>query len=324
MTGYLKKIIRSQYAMNMFACITIFAVIIVASTIVYGETKLNKSRVLIGKGKTYQLVLSDTIIGNTSWSTSDDSVVTVSPRGRIKAKNKGKAIISVNSGGVIYKCRVTVKDKNEKCKTHFWDDGVVLRQPTCTNVGKIRYTCLVCNKTRTQKINRTEHSYIESGVIDAQKESQGYTLIRCELCGKEIKTNFTFYQPTEGQAYIDIMSMQTTYPEGMTWNNGNYYGWRAGVFSGGYGCVGFAFIMSDAAFGTLTPARKHQDLSNVRIGDILRINNDSHSVIVLSNNMDSFVVSEGNYNSSIHWGRVIPKYEIINDPSCYVITRYIG
>ena len=120
--------------------------------------------------------------------------------------------------------------------------------------------------------------------------------------------------------YNKMIALKTEYPEGMRWTNADYYGWSAGVFSGGYGCAAFAFILSDAAFGDL-PARRHTDLTNIRVGDILRMNNDTHSVIVLSIDSTNIVIAEGNYNSSIRWERTIPISHMLTNTN-YVITRY--
>lgn len=88
----------------------------------------------------------------------------------------------------------------------------------------------------------------------------------------------------------------------------------------GYGCAGFAFLLSDAAFGDL-PARKHKNFSNIKVGDIIRLAYDSHSVIVLKKEADGVIVAEGNYDDSIHWGRKIP-YSEIRATGTYVLTRY--
>lgn len=122
------------------------------------------------------------------------------------------------------------------------------------------------------------------------------------------------------QVYETIMAQKTVFPEGMHWTNDNYYGWKGGIYTGGFGCAGFAFAVSDAFFGD-APAKIHRDYSNMRVGDILRVDNDTHSVIVLEVRENSVVVAEGNYNSSIHWGREIPKERLI-DPSSYIMTRY--
>ena len=116
---------------------------------------------------------------------------------------------------------------------------------------------------------------------------------------------------TDDEVYDAIMALQSEYPEGMPWTNANTYNWGPevamglgyGGFGGG-GCQAFAMLASDAAFGN-APAYKFTDTSRIRAGDILRINNDTHSVVVLKVDGDKITIAEGNYNSSIHWGRVI-------------------
>jgi hypothetical protein len=123
------------------------------------------------------------------------------------------------------------------------------------------------------------------------------------------------------QVYNILIAQKAYFPEGTPLTNESfYYAWNGGYFSGGYGCAGFAFYLSDQAFGT-SPAKIHRDYNNIKVGDILRINNDTHSVIVLDVHDDSVIVAEGNYNSTVHWGREIPKSKII-DASSYIMTRY--
>ncbi|MCR5460291.1 MAG: hypothetical protein K6F51_10370 [Acetatifactor sp.] len=115
----------------------------------------------------------------------------------------------------------------------------------------------------------------------------------------------------------------------MPWTDSNTYNWNGGIYTGGGGCAGFAFAMSDAAFGTL-PARILIETSYdaIRPGDILRINNDGHSVIVLQKFGDHVVVAEGNFNSTVHWGRTFTKTELENPDRTqngsltYIMTRY--
>ena len=129
---------------------------------------------------------------------------------------------------------------------------------------------------------------------------------------------------TSAQQIHDAMiALKAQYPEGMRWTNDDYYAWNGGDFSGGYGCAGFAFILSDAAFGHLPSRRITENITidDIRVGDILRINNDTHSVIVLEVHADHVVVAEGNYNSSIHWGRTFSA-QAIADVTDYVMTRY--
>ena len=126
---------------------------------------------------------------------------------------------------------------------------------------------------------------------------------------------------TEEGVYNAMIALMDEYPEGMPWTNDNFYAWHGGIFSGGYGCAGFAFLLSDAAFGDL-PARWVEPVvyADLRVGDIVRVNGDTHSVILLEVRETEVVVAEGNYNSSIHWGRHISKANI--EAGDYVLTRW--
>jgi hypothetical protein len=127
---------------------------------------------------------------------------------------------------------------------------------------------------------------------------------------------------TDEIVYNAMMAMQTDFPEGMPWTNDDYYDWNGQTNYRGYGCAGFAFLLSDAAFGKL-PARKLQvNYDTLRPGDILRINSNTHSVIILQVFSDHVVVAEGNYNSSIHWGRTLSRSKV--EASDYVFSRWLG
>lgn len=117
-----------------------------------------------------------------------------------------------------------------------------------------------------------------------------------------------------------LYGLKSTYPEGMRWTNANSY-YCAALNTMGYGCAAFAFRCSDAVFGNLPVTGRHSDFSRVRVGDILRINNDSHSVVVLDVKGDSVVVTEGNYNSSVHWGRTLTRQSLVNG-NFVATTRY--
>ena len=124
--------------------------------------------------------------------------------------------------------------------------------------------------------------------------------------------------PTEEAVYAAITALKADYPEGMRWTNDNFYASQA-LRSGGYGCEGFALICSDAAFGTL-PARTHRSFEAIRVGDMIRIG-DYHTVVVLEKKENSVMVTEGHYNSSIHWGREITRSSLERE-GFSVRTRY--
>ena len=60
---------------------------------------------------------------------------------------------------------------------------------------------------------------------------------------------------------------------------------------------------------------------DLRVGDHLRVSYGGHSVIVLGIESDSITICEGNYNSSIHWGRTMSREELeaefIYRQTCY-------
>jgi hypothetical protein len=119
------------------------------------------------------------------------------------------------------------------------------------------------------------------------------------------------------EGFVNGTAANNTYSTNVTLYKGTIYG---GLYGGGYGCAAFAFALSDAAFGD-APATKHYNASQIRVGDILRVEDDTHMVIVLSVSNSGLVVAEGNYNDSIHWGRKISPKEL-HETLDYVITRY--
>ena len=136
---------------------------------------------------------------------------------------------------------------------------------------------------------------------------------------------------SEEEAYGRIIAQQGRFPEGQRWNDDNIYVWEDVVGTDvydhttftGYACVAFAYEMSDLVFGTDTKGTFIQDytMDQIRVGDILRIDHDSHSVVVLEVRDNSVIVAEGNFNESIHWGRELKASDIIA-PGNWLITRY--
>jgi hypothetical protein len=149
---------------------------------------------------------------------------------------------------------------------------------------------------------------------------------RIDLNGQIIyvQENSLYEQKTtdarQEQVYNIMIAQKANFPEGMHYTNDDYYGWKGGIYVGGYGCAAFAFYLSDLAFGD-TKAIIHRDYSDIKVGDILRVYNNTHSVIVLEVRANSVIVAEGNYNSSIHWGREMSMSEI-QDSQSYIMTRY--
>ncbi len=136
----------------------------------------------------------------------------------------------------------------------------------------------------------------------------------------------------ERAVYDKIVAKKTAYPQGKNWTDSDIISWYAFYYAPrnttvtARGCVALACILSDAVFGEcstsrlVAPARQidNPSASDIKIGDIIRFNNNSHSAIVMAKTSDSFVLAEGNYNSSVNWGRKIPMTTSID----FVWTRW--
>lgn len=139
------------------------------------------------------------------------------------------------------------------------------------------------------------------------------------------------------EVYERIIAWQEKIPTGTAWDDhlpygdngylGDYYIWKGGNIDGSrplaVGCVAFAFISSDAAFGNL-PATKinrgNFKFEDVRVGDILRVNNNSHSVIVLQTTSAGVIIAEGNNSGKVFWGRSMGKQDVMY--ADFILTRY--
>ncbi len=292
------------------------AVIIVAAMLpMQGEAaavKLNKTKLTIYVGSSKTLKVKGTS-GKVKWSSSKKSVATVNSKGKVTAKKAGKATITAKVNKKTYQCKVTVKNPYLNSKSLTLSEG---------NTYQLKIT-----GTSAKSWTSSEESVASvdsKGKVTAKKA--GKATITCKgKNGKIYNCQVTVNgsdssELSEKRVYADMIAMKSKYPEGMKWTNDNYYAWKGGIYSGGYGCAGFAFAISDAAFGSL-PARQHTNFSSIRVGDIVRMNNNSHSVIVLEIKENGVVVAEGNYNSSIHWGREI-SFSSIRNTGTYVMTRY--
>ncbi|MCM1160708.1 MAG: Ig-like domain-containing protein [Roseburia sp.] len=274
--------------------------------------KLNKTKMTIYAGSSKTLKVKGAS-GKVKWSSNKKSVATVNQNGKVTAKKAGKATITAKVNKKTYQCKVTVKNPylNSKSLT--------------LSKGKTYQLKITGTSAESWSSNDESVASVSSkGKVTAK--NAGKATITCKgKNGKAYKCKVTVEESsssalTEKQVYADMIAMKSKYPEGMKWTNANYYAWKGGIYSGGYGCAGFAFAISDAAFGDL-PARKHTDFSSIRVGDIVRMNNDTHSVIVLEVKENGVVVAEGNYNSSVHWGRQI-SFSAIRSTGTYVLTRY--
>ena len=160
----------------------------------------------------------------------------------------------------------------------------------------------------------------QNGVITAVKAGKCNVSVTSKNGTQKVMTVTVVDAFSPETVYEKLISMKAYLPEGMPWGDANTY--VLGNMVGG-GCVAFAFELTDAAFGKLPLRTLHRgqfSYEDLRVGDMPRIGHDTHTVVVLEIHSDHVVVAEGNYQRSVHWGRSIPRQEIIQ--ADYIWTRY--
>ena len=88
----------------IFLCINLTA----PSNAYAATTKINKSKLVLRTGDTYSLKLNG-VSGDIQWSSSKDTIATVTTAGKVKAVKPGKSTIEAVYQGKTYQCAVTVK-----------------------------------------------------------------------------------------------------------------------------------------------------------------------------------------------------------------------
>jgi len=68
---------------------------------------------------------------------------------------------------------------------HVWDEGVVSKAPTCTEVGEMLYTCKYCDATKTEEIPVVDH--VPGKAVTEEVDGKFYKVIYCEVCGAELE-----------------------------------------------------------------------------------------------------------------------------------------
>ena len=117
-----------------------------------------------------------------------------------------------------------------------------------------------------------------------------------------------------------ILAYKEQYPTGSKWGADDYYLWRANsVYRGGYGCAGFAYMLSDAIYGDVW-ATKIEGNDDIAKYDCIELWGNKHTAFVLDYDptADRIIVVEANVNDSgdvvsggkVKWGTVYHKSDV--------------
>ena len=73
---------------------------------------------------------------------------------------------------------------NESCREHQWDEGYIVKEPSCIALGEIHYRCKVCGTERGITLPYTEHLWTERIIQKETCVSDGAKECMCDVCGK--------------------------------------------------------------------------------------------------------------------------------------------
>ena len=76
------------------------------------------------------------------------------------------------------------------CENHKFDKGTVTKEATCTSLGVLTKTCIICKKKETESIQTTEHNYQkdETASKEATCTVDGLVVNRCSICNETNNT----------------------------------------------------------------------------------------------------------------------------------------
>ena len=116
-------------------------------------------------------------------------------------------------------CGYSFFDNYTQANGHDWDDGTVIKDPTCNNAGVIEYRCKVCDATKLEPfsgdsitstitnlvhvaVNAANGHRYSSDVTPPTCTEMGYTTYTCVDCGDTYKADYT--NPTGHNYRTDV------------------------------------------------------------------------------------------------------------------------
>ena len=77
----------------------------------------------------------------------------------------------------------------KKTDVHQYDNGSIIKQPTCISTGEMLYVCKLCGKTKKEYIIETGDHVSDAGIIikNSTCTEKGIVVYHCTICKKEMK-----------------------------------------------------------------------------------------------------------------------------------------
>ena len=100
----------------------------------------------------------------------------------------GHALVYDNAGGNGHTVSCERCNADFGTEQHAWDDGVVVKEPTCTETGYKSYLCKLCNLRMKDEIPATGHTGVVDEAVAATCTTTGLTEgWHCSVCNEVIK-----------------------------------------------------------------------------------------------------------------------------------------
>ena len=117
---------------------------------------------------------------------------------------------------------------------HVWDEGEIIKTPTCQHEGEFERTCIVCGEKKIQSIDKVPHQYGEGVVVVEPTDiSDGVMEYTCAVCGDTVTESIPKKMHEVANYYDDFSTAG---------DNGWVYGYA----------TGFNFGTGDFTFNSLT------------------------------------------------------------------------
>ncbi len=140
---------------------------------------------------------------------------------------------------------------------------------------------------------------------------------------------------TEDNILAVLAELEEVFPHDSPWGmvGGANYGYASSTLRmAGSGCNSWAYMTADLIFGVGAKYTKHSDLSKVKCGDVLYLNNEStgrrHWAVVMGTGLSIsgnavIYVCDGNVNGKVSWNAALPlNATIASYPGSIVYSFY--
>lgn len=160
-------------------------------------------------------------------------------------------------------------------------------------------TKLIVEEDGSVSLLKSNESMVWNSLAEANKAAPANTMAQAAVPPQPSAPT----QLSDFDAKIEQLKLR--FVQGMIWTNDNIIMHKGGEHRG---CSGFAMAAFQHFYGD-AKENKHTDFNAIKVGDVIRINGDTHSVVVIAKDHEKFTLAEGNYGGKVHWGRTVPVAE---------------